>query len=56
MAENVLSHSIKYTYSVIYFSVSVDSTPDITHVDQLTFIIRYAKENGQPVELSVFSP
>jgi hypothetical protein len=25
------------------FSVSVDSTPNITHIDQLTFILRYVK-------------
>ena len=33
-----------------YFSISVDSTPDITHVDQLTFTIRYVSANGAPVE------
>jgi hypothetical protein len=33
-----------------YFSFSVDSTPDITHVDQLTFTIRYVSANGVPVE------
>lgn len=32
-----------------YFSLSVDSTPDLTHVDQLTVIIRYVL-NGVPVE------
>lgn len=26
-----------------YYSISVDSTPDVTHVDQLTFCIRYVK-------------
>jgi hypothetical protein len=26
-----------------YFSISVDSTPDVTHIDQLTFILRYVK-------------
>ncbi|KAL7303989.1 hypothetical protein TKK_0003644 [Trichogramma kaykai] len=33
-----------------YFSISVDSTPDISHVDQLTFIVRYVDSNGQPQE------
>lgn len=29
-----------------YFSLIVDSTPDISHIDQLSFIIRYLdKEN-----------
>ena len=32
-----------------YFSVSVDSTPDLTHVDQLTVIVRYLLR-GEPVE------
>jgi hypothetical protein len=33
-----------------YYSISVDSTPDIFHIDQLTFIIRYVAKNGRPVE------
>ena len=34
-----------------YFSFSVDSTPDISHTDQLTIIIRYvAPEDGLPNE------
>ncbi|XP_046737103.1 zinc finger MYM-type protein 1-like [Diprion similis] len=33
-----------------YFEISVDSTADIAHVDQLTLIIRYVTENGEPVE------
>ena len=32
-----------------YFSFSVDSTPDISHTDQLTLIIRYVSPvNGLP--------
>lgn len=27
-----------------YYSISVDSTPDLTYVDQMTFIIRYVRE------------
>jgi hypothetical protein len=34
-----------------YFSISVDSTPDNSHVDQLTVIVRYVSpSSGQPVE------
>ena len=34
-----------------YFSVSVDSTPDITHTDHLTTCLRYVyMMNHQPVE------
>jgi hypothetical protein len=32
-----------------YFSVSVDSTPDVTHVDQLTCVLMYVLPSG-PVE------
>jgi len=32
-----------------YFSLIIDSTPDITHIDQLSFIVRYVYE-GIPVE------
>lgn len=35
--------------SIKYFSVSVDSTPDVSHVDQLTSILRYVLPSG-PVE------
>jgi len=33
-----------------YFSVFVDSTPDLSHVDQLTFIFRFVNKEGKIVE------
>lgn len=33
-----------------YYGISIDLTPDISHVDQLTFIIRYVKEGGTAIE------
>lgn len=30
--------------------MSVDSTPDISHVDQLSICVRYVDLNGNPVE------
>lgn len=33
-----------------YFSVIVDSTPDISHVDQLTFIFRFVSAERKEVE------
>lgn len=33
-----------------YFSVIVDSTPDLAHVDQLTFIFRFVNQGGHVVE------
>ncbi|XP_022900865.1 zinc finger MYM-type protein 1-like [Onthophagus taurus] len=34
-----------------YFSIIVDSTPDISHVDQLSIVIRYFQECGSPTEV-----
>lgn len=33
-----------------YYSIIVDSTPDISHVDQLSFIVRFVNEKGTAVE------
>ena len=33
-----------------YLSFSVDSTPDISHTDQLMFTVRYIQCNGEPIE------
>lgn len=33
-----------------YYSIIVDSTPDISHTDQLSFVLRYVQESGNPVE------
>lgn len=40
-----------------YFSVIVDSTPDLSHVDQLTYIFRFVNSEGRIVERFVgFEP
>ena len=49
MGEKVLSVIVNEVKSAKYFSISVDSTPDIMHVDQLTVIVRYVLPSG-PVE------
>ncbi|KAJ8940657.1 hypothetical protein NQ314_010643 [Rhamnusium bicolor] len=41
---DVILNDIK---KAIYFSISVDSTPDISHVDQLVLIIRYLDDKGE---------
>jgi len=49
MAEKVVNHIIKEIKTSKYFSISIDSTPDISHVDKVAFIIRYVY-NDIPVE------
>ena len=50
MAEKVISTIVTEIKHAKYFSISVDSTPDISHVDQLSFIVRYVSAEGCPVE------
>jgi len=33
-----------------YYSISLDSTPDVSHTDQVTFTVRYVGVKGEPVE------
>ncbi|XP_023246665.1 uncharacterized protein LOC111643308, partial [Copidosoma floridanum] len=49
MEKNVLKSIIEELKKSKYYSISVDSTPDITHTDQLTFTVRYVIDTG-PVE------
>lgn len=50
MAEKVMSSITDEVKTAKYFSISVDSTPDISHMDQLTFTIRYVLPTTGPVE------
>ncbi|XP_032890687.1 zinc finger MYM-type protein 1-like [Amblyraja radiata] len=57
ICEELIELMAKKVHSVIideinvsgYFSLSVDSTPDLSHVDQLSIVPRYLQD-GQPVE------
>jgi len=49
MADKVRATILSELKEAKYFSVSVDSTPDLSHVDQLTVIVRYLLR-GQAVE------
>ncbi|XP_029346138.1 zinc finger MYM-type protein 1-like [Acyrthosiphon pisum] len=50
MSNKVKNIIIQEINNAKYFSVSVDSTPDISHIDQLSLIIQYVDENRKPVE------
>lgn len=49
MGKRVLDQIVKEVKEAKYYSISVDSTPDVAHTDQLTFIIRYVR-NSEPTE------
>ena len=49
MGGKVIEAIIKELKTAKDYSISVDSTPDITHIDQLTTILRYVLPTG-PVE------
>lgn len=46
MREKVLCHILNEIEIAKYFSISVDSTPDVAHTDQLTLILRYLSREG----------
>ena len=49
ISDQLMRQVIQETKDAKYYSVSVDSTPDVSHSDQLTLIIRYVTASG-PVE------
>ena len=49
MGNKVFQKIINQIQNARYFSISVDSTPDISYCDQLTCIVRYVISTG-PVE------
>lgn len=51
MSKRVRSAILDELKAAGYFSLSVDSTPDLSHVDQLCIIVRYVSQlDGLPVE------
>ena len=48
LAKAVKQEILTRVRSSKYFSFSVDSTPDIAHVDQLCMIVRYGEKSGAP--------
>lgn len=51
LADNIRNEIITELKAAKYYSVSVDSTPDISHCDQLTIVVRYVNQTTHlPVE------
>jgi len=50
MSRQVLNKIIQEVKTSRYFSISVDSTPDISHIDQLSFCVQYVNIKGESVE------
>lgn len=49
MGDRVLASILSDLRRAKYYSISVDSTPDLSHTDQLTFVTRFVGDDG-PVE------
>ena len=56
MGQKVLSVFVSEIKTAKYFSISVNSTPDIAHVDQLTVVIRYVLKSGPVKRFLTFIP
>lgn len=50
MGKKVLDSIIKEVHKAKYFSIILDSTPDLSNTDQLCFVIRYVSSDCEPVE------
>lgn len=51
MGNEVLNRIVHEIQEAKYFSISVDSTPDVSHIDQLTIVMRYVRvSDGEVVE------
>jgi hypothetical protein len=45
MGSKLLAAIVTEIQKAEYISISVNSTPDVTHIDQLTFILQYVKND-----------
>ncbi|KAB0803204.1 hypothetical protein PPYR_00174 [Photinus pyralis] len=50
LADAVKKFIVSELQTAKYFSIIVDSTPDISNVDQMSIIVRYVLPDGRPVE------
>ena len=56
MGQKVLDTILIEAKEAKYFSVSIDSTPDVSHLDQLTIVIRYVLPLGPVERFLTFMP
>ncbi|XP_065645338.1 uncharacterized protein LOC136075828 [Hydra vulgaris] len=56
MGNNVLNEIISCIKLSKYFSISLDSTPDEGHIDQLTLVFRYTEKDTPVERFLVFMP
>ena len=50
ITDQVLTVIFKEIQNAKYFSIIVDSMLDVSRVDQLSFVVRYVKNNGTPIK------
>lgn len=50
MGEKLRNEILKEMKAAKYFSIILDSTPDIAHVDELSYVFRYVQSDGTPIE------
>lgn len=50
MGQDVLAVILNEIHDAKYYSICIDSTPDVSHIDQLTFIVRYVNKFGETTE------
>jgi len=54
LGEHIRKSIVQEIKNAKYFSIIVDSTPNIENVDQLTLVVRYVSANNCPVEHFLF--
>lgn len=56
IANEINIEVIKDVKQARYFSIIVDSTPDVAHIDEFSFILRYVNVDGYHIEIFEIHP
>ncbi|XP_050530959.1 zinc finger MYM-type protein 1-like [Daktulosphaira vitifoliae] len=56
MGKQIFFYIIKELKKSKYYSICVDSTPDVSHTDQLVFVVRYTTDKGPIERFLLFIP